>query len=205
MCYRSQFTFPAQLSSTCQVTSCATGHYHYRKQSLCRVPQALGKAQKTLGKGFAECNTRQTAHDIYSAGKRLFAECFLSGTRQKTLPRTEIEAQRKKVSWRSGDGHGAFADCQISGTWQTFLLCRVSNFRHSANLASLPSVKVQALGKASSFVVCQSSGTRQSFFLCRVSNSRHSANFRPLPSVEYQALGKHVPECIEFWLLCRVS
>jgi len=27
--------------------------------------KALGKAQKTLGKGFAECNTRQTAHNIY--------------------------------------------------------------------------------------------------------------------------------------------
>ena len=55
---------------------------HYRKQWLCRVPQALGKAHKTLDKGFAECNTRQTAHGIYSAGKHLFAECFLSGTRE---------------------------------------------------------------------------------------------------------------------------
>jgi len=58
-------------------------HSHYRKQSLCRVPQALGKAQKTLSKGFAKRNTRQTAHGIYSAGKRLFAECFLSGNRQR--------------------------------------------------------------------------------------------------------------------------
>jgi len=46
------------------------------------VPQALGKDQKTLGKRFAERNTRQTAHDIYSVGNRLFAECFLSDTRQ---------------------------------------------------------------------------------------------------------------------------
>ena len=42
----------------------------------------LAKNKKTLGKSFAECNTRQTAHDIYSVGKRLFAECFLSDTRQ---------------------------------------------------------------------------------------------------------------------------
>ena len=41
-----------------------------------------GKPQKTLGKGFTECNTRQTAHVIYSVNKQLFAECFLSRTRQ---------------------------------------------------------------------------------------------------------------------------
>jgi hypothetical protein len=32
---------------------------HYRNQPLRRVPEALGEALKTLGKGFAECNTRQ--------------------------------------------------------------------------------------------------------------------------------------------------
>ena len=48
------------------------------------LPCATGtrQRQKTLGKGFAECNTRQTTYGIYSADKRLFAECFLSGTRQ---------------------------------------------------------------------------------------------------------------------------
>ena len=39
---------------------------HYWKQSLCRMPQALDKAQNTLGKRFVECNTRQIAHGIYS-------------------------------------------------------------------------------------------------------------------------------------------
>jgi len=51
------------------------------------VPQTLGKDQKTLGKGFAECNTRQTAHGIilsansylpsvfYRALGKWFAEC----------------------------------------------------------------------------------------------------------------------------------
>ena len=57
--------------------------YHCLKQWLCRVPQALDKDQKTLGKGFAECNTRQTAHCIYSVGKQLFAECL--DTRQKKV------------------------------------------------------------------------------------------------------------------------
>ena len=32
----------------------------------------------TLSKGFAECNTRQTAHGVHSDGKNLFTECFLS-------------------------------------------------------------------------------------------------------------------------------
>jgi hypothetical protein len=32
---------------------------HYQKRALCRVLEALGKALKTLGKGFAECDTRQ--------------------------------------------------------------------------------------------------------------------------------------------------
>jgi hypothetical protein len=32
---------------------------HYWNRRLCRVPEALGKALKTLGKLFAECRTRQ--------------------------------------------------------------------------------------------------------------------------------------------------
>jgi len=69
---------------------------HYRKQWLCRVPQALGKAQKTLVKDFAECNTRQTAHDIYSVGKRLFAECFISGTGQRLCRELKPTLGKKK-------------------------------------------------------------------------------------------------------------
>jgi hypothetical protein len=34
-------------------------HLHYRNRRLCRVPEALDKALKTLGKIFAECRTRQ--------------------------------------------------------------------------------------------------------------------------------------------------
>ena len=60
------------------------------------MPQALDKDKKTLGKGFAEYNTRQTAHDIYSAGKRLFAECFLSGTRQILCRELKPTPDKKK-------------------------------------------------------------------------------------------------------------
>jgi hypothetical protein len=44
------------------------------------VLEALGKARKTLGKVFVECNTRQrTLGELY-IGNGLFAEYFLSGT-----------------------------------------------------------------------------------------------------------------------------
>jgi hypothetical protein len=59
---------------------------HYRTQDLCRVSTTLGKALKTLGKGFAGCNTRQSALGIDYSGKDVFAECLLSGTRQKLCP-----------------------------------------------------------------------------------------------------------------------
>jgi len=45
--------------------------------------QALGKGQIALGKAFAECGTRQRTHGKNLIGKALFAECFLSGTRQR--------------------------------------------------------------------------------------------------------------------------
>jgi len=42
----------------------------YWIQEVCRVPAALGEAQKTLGKGFAECYTRQTTFGKRFDGKR---------------------------------------------------------------------------------------------------------------------------------------
>jgi hypothetical protein len=75
-------------------------HIHYRNQSLHRVPEALGKALKTLGKAFAECYTRQRRLDKQCIGKAFFAECFFSGTRQ-----------RKAAVTAPGDGDGGFAEC----------------------------------------------------------------------------------------------
>ena len=57
------------------------------------MPQALGK-------GFAECNTRQKAHCIYSVGKQLFAECFLSRTRQIVCRVSNLTLSKKKVVCR---------------------------------------------------------------------------------------------------------
>ena len=59
------------------------------------MPQALGKDQKTLGKGFAECNTRQTTHVIYSIGKQLFAECFFIVHSVNGLPIVKFDTRQK--------------------------------------------------------------------------------------------------------------
>jgi hypothetical protein len=55
---------------------------HYWNRALCRVTEALGKARKTLGKVFAECDTRQRDLSEQYIGNDFFAEYFLSGTRQ---------------------------------------------------------------------------------------------------------------------------
>ena len=167
----------------------ATSHllFHYMKQWLCRVPQALGK-------GFAECNTRQTAHGIYSAGKRLFAECFLLGTRQILCRELKPTLGGKKVTRQRGDGHDAFAECPRPDTRQTCHVCRVSNPGHSANLPSLPSVKSRALDKPVIFVECQILDIRQIL-------AQNVQLLTSLPSVTVQTLGKEailVLECIDF-------
>ena len=88
-------------------------------------------AQKILGNGFVECNTRQTAHDIYSAGKRLFAECFLSGTRQILCRELKPTLDKKKHD-----------------SAETVTTC-------------LPSVQDLTLSKAAMFAECPSPVTRQ--------------------------------------------
>jgi hypothetical protein len=62
---------------------------------LCRVPRALGKALKTLGKGFAECHTRQRRLDKKCIDKIFFVEYFFSGTRQRCLPSAREHSAKK--------------------------------------------------------------------------------------------------------------
>jgi hypothetical protein len=52
---------------------------HYRKQLLCQVSEALDKDWKTLGEGFAECDTRQRKLGELYIDNYFFAEYFLSG------------------------------------------------------------------------------------------------------------------------------
>jgi hypothetical protein len=53
------------------------------------VSGTLGKAPITLGKGFAECNTRQRALGKDFIGKDVFAEC------QKALSKEKHSAKYK--------------------------------------------------------------------------------------------------------------
>jgi hypothetical protein len=73
---------------------------------LCRVPQALGKASKILGKLFVECDTRQRGLGKLYVGNDFFVECIMSGTRQ-SLCRVPSGAWQRKVvvtAIRDGDG-----------------------------------------------------------------------------------------------------
>jgi hypothetical protein len=91
---------------------------HYRTQLLCRVSQALGKGYFTLGKDFAECNTRQRMLGELYIGNNLFAEYFLC--------RVPFDTRQRKVTVTTpSDGDGSFAECLL---W------------HSAKRPILPSV-----------------------------------------------------------------
>jgi hypothetical protein len=64
------------------------------------VPEALGKAKKTLDKNFAECETRQREFDEQYIDNAFFAEYFLLGTQQ-----------RKATVTTPDNGDGAFIEC----------------------------------------------------------------------------------------------
>jgi hypothetical protein len=62
------------------------------------VPEALGEALKTLGKGFAECNTRQRRLGKQCIGKDFFAEYFFSGS----LPSVREHSTKKSDRYGAG-------------------------------------------------------------------------------------------------------
>jgi hypothetical protein len=80
--------------------SLKTDPTHYRNRRLCRVPEALGKSLKTLGKVFAECRTRQRGLGTQCIDKAFFAEYFFAGTRQRGLP------SARKYSTKKSSRHG---------------------------------------------------------------------------------------------------
>ena len=145
-------------------------------RALGKAPIALGKEQsaknpsvkvslpsatyRALGKAFAECHvsTRQKKSDVNSDG--LFAECHLSGTRQRifffenSLPSAILLHSAKKfflflkknlcrVPWL---WHSAKLGNWVSASQ----LCRVPWSRHSAK-PSLPSVALGKEGKNAIF------------------------------------------------------
>ena len=113
--------------------------YHYRISKLCRVSVTLGKGQVTLGKVFAECNTRQTTLGKESHGNADFAECRITGTRQRIC----------RVPWHSVN--------KPRGATPGPALCRVSNVRHSAKS---PSRGAAMYGHVT---ILPSAGTRQTY------------------------------------------
>jgi hypothetical protein len=129
---------------------------HYRNRRLCRVPKALGKPLKTLGKGFAECRTRQRGLGTQCIDKAFFAEYFFSDTRQIGLPSVRGHSAKKSSCYGAG--------------WRRrrSYLCRVSAWQHSTKnppegspCQVLCRVLGMALGKACFFAECQSHYTRQ--------------------------------------------
>jgi len=69
---------------------------------------ALGKEGFALGKAFAECCTRQRAVGISLHGKGFFAECRMSGTRQR------ISRVPRRHSAKKSRRDGPFAECHAS-------------------------------------------------------------------------------------------
>jgi hypothetical protein len=147
------------------------------------VPEALGKAPKTLGKGFAECRTRQRRLSKQYIGKGFFAEYFFSDTRQRGLPSAREHSAKKSGRYGAEVTETASLPSVKDDTWQRLHLCRVSSRKHSAKNTSLPSalwdtrqrarqrgspcqalcrVLCAALGKACLFAECQRHNTRQS-------------------------------------------
>ena len=134
--------------------------YDYWIQVLCRVPKVLGKGQIALGKAFTECGTRQRTHDENLIGKVLFAECLLSGTRQRLCRVPQWHSAKKSDRQGAESVDGGFAECQpckhstkIFYFFLKKILCRVPT--------------LQALGKEFLFFYTK--------FLCRVPTFRHSA------------------------------
>ena len=134
---------------------------HYRRRALCRVPVALGKGSFALGKAFAECNTRQRASVESPPGKGCFAECQISGTRQRfdvvgrrSTPsiflKTLCRVPQLRHSAKKSVFLNLFAECHSTDTRQRVFLFFFK--------FSLPSAMVIALGKATSkflfFVFC---------------------------------------------------
>jgi hypothetical protein len=127
---------------------------HYRKRALCRVPEALGK-------GFAECDTRQRRLGKQCIDKAFFVEYFFLGTRQRGLLSAREHSAKK--SGRYGDG--------VTETASLPSVCPVALDKDSiiaecplGHSAKSPPGRVPMSGSLSS-ALC---GTRQSVPLCRV-------------------------------------
>jgi hypothetical protein len=152
---------------------------HYRNRRLCRVPEALGKALKTLGKLFVECCTPQRGLDTQCIGKAFFAEYFFSGTRQRLCWVPGSTRQRKAAVMAPGDEDGVFAECprwHLAKELPLSSVCRPALDKESASevpmSGSLSTARATTLGKelipvprSWFFAECYGPDTRQSTYL----------------------------------------
>jgi hypothetical protein len=147
------------------------------------VSEALGKAWKTLGKGFVECDTRQIKLDELYIGNGFFVVYFLSSTRQRLCRVSTGTRQRKVAIMATGNGEGAFAECSL--------------YRHSTKSISLPSVLGDTRQRVSIFTECPPDlhSSKRSPTGPFVSNfgectRRHSTKVASLPSAKATAVSK---------------
>lgn len=132
---------------------------HYQNRALCVVSATLGNGHKTLGKAFAECDTRQRSLSYGRTGKAYFAECQnrVLGKKKRTydaetgpvaphvhtLPSADNNDIRQTTlgkTWALGAGGFAgnvptcplFIECPEFDTRQRYVEC--SYQRHSAKV-----------------------------------------------------------------------
>ena len=180
-------------TASCHPTIYTTGNSSF---AVCHGHSA--KPEKHSAKGLPSVTLSKELTTATVPANSVFAECFLSGTRQKLCRELKTTLGKKKSTSRSGNGHGTFAECQILGTRQSLVVCRVSNFGPSANLSHLSCVKLWTLGKACLFAVCQSMNTRQSWPFCHVKEGT-LGKVAPFCRVsKYGHSAKTVPKSTEF-------
>ena len=146
------------------------------------MPNALGKGYFALGKAFAEGSTRQRASGKKFVGKEFFAECLLSGTRQRkvtvTVPVPLAHALPSAMSEALGKDFLIFFSkflCRVpyrGGTRQRFFFnnffdkcpARSALGKYFFFVISLPSALALALGKAGNSVRVRALGKEANFF-----------------------------------------
>jgi hypothetical protein len=161
-------------------------HRHYRNQSLRRVPEALDEALKTLGKGFAECYTRQRLCRVLHSAKKarqtvhrqsLLCRVLFLGHSANLFAECQRALGKEKRPLRRRVTETAALPSVPCDTRQRRYLCRVSSRQHSTKSppervlmsGSLPSASDITLGKEPKpvprsvlFAECYDPDTRQS-------------------------------------------
>jgi hypothetical protein len=107
---------------------------------LTQVSKTLVKAWKTLGEGFAECNTRQRKLDELYIGNDFFAEYILSSTQQRLYRVSTGTQQRKSSSWRLVTSIDPFSIVHCTDTRQRVSLCRAYKVTLDKEFPSLLSI-----------------------------------------------------------------